>query len=383
MKPISATIRGMKRSGIREILDLASAMPDVIHLEIGQPDFPTPAHITEAAHQAALDGYTQYTPNAGLPSLREAIVRKLRERNGMTASVENVVVTPGSVFAMAASLLALAEPGEEVLVPDPGWPNYEMMLTCQRFVARPYPLCKESGFLPDIAALPELVTPRTKAIIVNSPSNPCGVVLPRETVRELVGFADEHDLYVLSDEIYEDIVFEGEHVSPATFDRDGRVLSVFGFSKSYAMTGWRVGYVMAPQSIAAEIIKLQEAYVSSAPSVSQKAAEAALTGPQDCVWRMAEAYRRRRDAVCDCLREHGLFDYEPTGAFYILIDISRTGLTSREFCLELLSEKQVAVAPGDTFGQVGEGSVRISLAKNDGELAEGIKRVCGHILTRP
>jgi len=380
MKPISTAASAMPRSGIRVILDLAVQIPDAIHLEIGQPDFPTPPHIVEAAHQAMLQGFTKYTPNAGLASLREAIAVKVSRENGIPATAENIVVTTGGMGGLFSSAAAVLDPGDEVLVPDPGYPNYEMMAMLCRARAVRYPLSDlAGGFQPLLDALPGLVTPRTKAIIVNSPSNPTGSVLPAATLAALLEFAQRHDLYLISDECYEKIIFDAPHVSPAALGDDGRVLTAFSFSKTYAMTGWRVGYVVASPELARTMVKLQEATVACASSISQKAAEAALAGPQDCVAAMAQAYARRRDLVIELLRSHGLPTYTPQGAFYFLIDIGRRGVPSEPFARDLLTGQKLAVAPGSTFGPRGDRYIRISTASSEEVLREGVGRLCRFI----
>jgi aspartate aminotransferase/aminotransferase len=272
----------MRRSGIRVILDMALRIPDAIHLEIGQPDFPTPAHIVEAAHQAMRQGFTKYTANAGLLSLREAIAAKARRDNGIQASADDVVVTTGGMGGLFSAAAAVLDPGDEVLAPDPGYPNYEMMATLCHATTVRYPLTgMADGFQPDLDALPALVTPRAKAIIVNSPGNPTGSVISADALAAIVAFAQRHDLFVISDECYEKILFGGAmHVSPAALNGDGRVITVSSFSKTYAMTGWRIGYAIARAPVAATLSKLQEATVACASSVSQKAAEAALAGPR-------------------------------------------------------------------------------------------------------
>src|SRR4051794_22574092 len=274
----------MRRSGIREVLDLASERPGTLHLEIGEPDFPTPPHVVEAAARAAAEGYTKYTSNRGLVSLREAIRAKLAERNGIEATVDRIVVTVGGDNGLFEALLTLVEPGEAVLIPDPGWANYESMALTLHAVPLRYPLDRAREFEPDLEALAELARdPRAKVLLVNSPGNPTGAVWPRATLERVLEIAQEHDLYLLSNEVYEEIVFEGEHFSPATIDAEGRVVTVFSVSKTYAMTGWRLGYVVASPQLAGLIAKVQEPVVSCATAVAQKAAEAALLGPQDCV----------------------------------------------------------------------------------------------------
>ena len=236
----------MPRSGIREVMDLARGRADVLHLEVGEPDFPTPAHIVEAAARGLLDGHTRYTANAGTASLREAIAAKFARVNGFAAEPEQIVVTHGAINALLTGLMVLVEPGEGILVPDPGWPNYQMIATM---------LGAESALIRSIRRRAMSRTsngsrscaarPGAKVLLINSPGNPTGAVWSRETMRRVVEIAREHDLYVLSDEVYEEIVFEGEHVSPAMFDLDGRVVTVSAVSKTYAMTGWRIGYLAA------------------------------------------------------------------------------------------------------------------------------------------
>ena len=376
MQPISPAAKDMPRSGIRVILDLAAQYQDVIHLEIGQPDFPTPAHIVDAAYHAAQQGFTRYTPNAGLPSLREAVAEKVRRDNRLPVTSENVIITTGGMGGLFSAFTALLDPGDEMLIPDPGYPNYEMVAILKRVVPVRYPCDPAQGFQPRLDALPGLVTPRTKALVVNSPSNPTGAVISPDRMAALVDFARRYDLYLISDECYEKIVFDAPHVSPASFDREGRVISVFSFSKSYAMTGWRVGYVVASTELAPIITKLQEATVACTSSVSQKAAEAALSGPQDCIAAMVGAYRRRRDRALEILRRYDLPTYIPQGAFYLLVDIGRGETDSEQFARNLLVNERVAVAPGRTFGPEADHYVRISLATDEEQLSTGLERLC-------
>ncbi|GAC1316479.1 MAG: pyridoxal phosphate-dependent aminotransferase [Chloroflexota bacterium] len=373
----------MRRSGIRELMDLAATIPDVLHLEVGEPDFATPAHIIEAAVAAARAGFTHYTPNAGLPELRATIADVIAPTHGRAVAPEQVVVTSGSVCGLMTSLMALVEPGEEVMIPDPGWPNYEMMVRSIGAEPVRYRLDPADEYVPDLDALARQVGPRTKVILVNSPSNPTGAVFSAATARSLVEFAAAHDLYVLSDEVYEKLVFEATHHSLGQWDADGRVVCVYSFSKTYAMTGWRVGYVVAPPAIANVVTKLQEPVVSCASAVSQKAAEAALTGPQTCVDEMREAYRARRDAALSILAQAGVVSSVPRGAFYILVDASRVALDTYAFAYRVLREQRVAVAPGETFGPAGRGLVRVSLATDQSVLEEGVRRLVETIVGVP
>ena len=368
----------MPRSGIREIMDLAAANPAVLHLEVGEPNFATPRHIVEAAVQAAGDGYTKYTPNRGLPEVRETLAAKLSSRNGFRVGIDDLVVTTGAVNGLMQALLALCDPGDVVLLPDPAWPNYEMMAKVIDAPVQRYKLDPTAGYLPDLEALENRCRefPEAKAIVMNSPANPTGAVFDRASVEGLMEIASRYDLYVVSDECYEDIIFEGEHISPASLDADGRVVSVFSVSKSYAMTGWRIGYAATTSELAALMSKLQETMTSCATAIAQKAAQSAVGGDQSCVAEMREAYRQRRDLAVGILSERDLLVAEPHGAFYVMADITPTGLAGFDFCRRLILERDVAVAPGETFGPSGAGRVRISLATAPEDLEEGVSRFC-------
>lgn len=376
MKPIPRRIAEMRRSGIREVMDLAAGRPDVIHLEVGEPDFATPPHIVEAAARAAAEGYTKYTPNRGLASLRDTICAKLERGNGIRARPDQIVVTAGGVNAIMDTLIALVDPGDGVLLPDPGWPNYEMMAGIVGAEVLRYPLDPARAYEPDLDRLERLAAhPRAKVLVVNSPANPTGAVWRPETIAQVIDLAARHDLWVISDEVYEEIVFEGRHVSPATLDEGGRVVSVFSVSKTYAMTGWRIGYLVAPAPLATLVAKVQEPVISCPTAVAQKAAEAAIGGPQACVALMRDAYRERRDLAVEALRRNGLLASEPHGAFYVLADVARATRDTYALARRLVTEHGLAVAPGETFGPAGSGLVRLSLATDRGKLAEGIRRL--------
>jgi len=379
MKPFARIPSQIQRSGIREIMDLARRMEGVIHLEVGQPDFPTPEHIVEATCRYVRAGHTKYVPNAGLDELREAAARFFERKTGVRTGAENILVTPGAVFSVATAFLALLEPGEEVLLPDPGWPNYRMAATVVHGTPIFYPLPPENQFLPDLDELESLVTPRTKLLLICTPANPSGQVYGPEWMQGFMEFARRHDLYVLSDEIYGDIVFEQGHVSALSYDPDERSLIVSGMSKSYAMTGFRVGFTRARADYVELATKLQEPFVSCGSGFSQLAAVEGLEGSQECVREMREAYQRRRDVALEVLREYGLYHYTPGGAFYLLVDISSTGLDSRAFALRLLEEKKVAVAPGSTFGEMCRNHVRVSIASSEENVREGLRRICALI----
>lgn len=375
MKPLASVPWTLPPQGVRVIMDLAWQDPECIHLEVGEPNFPTPDHIVEAAVEAARTGFHKYTPNAGIAELREAIAQKMRRYNGLDVTAEQVCVHPGAVTGIFTTVMALVDPGDEVLLPALSWPNAEMSVRLLGGTPVPYPLRAEDGFLPDFDRLEQLITPRTKAILVNSPGNPTGAVFDETTVRRIADFCRRHDLWLISDEIYEHIVFDHAHVSPARFAPE-RTITVSGLSKAYAMTGWRIGYTVSPPEVASVIIKLQEPVISSTNSIAQKAAVAALTGPQDCVEAMRNAYRQRRDLAMDVLRRHGLARYTPQGAFYLLVDVSAYSMDSFEAAKAILRETHVAVAPGEAFGAGGAGFVRVSLANREDLLEEGLERIC-------
>ncbi len=379
MKPFAHIPSQIPRSGIREVMDLAWAVEktgEVIHLEVGQPDFETPAHIVEATCRYVRAGHTKYVPNAGVDPLRQAAARYFEKRSGVETSAEQILVTPGAVMSIASAFLALLEPGDEALLPDPGWPNYNMAVSLVHGQAVCYDLRPENNFLPDLEQLDTLVTPRSKLILLCTPSNPTGQVYDKTLMAKLMEFARRHDLWVISDEIYADLVFDEEHTSALNCDVDGRTLIVSGMSKSYAMTGYRVGFTRGPRDYIELATKLQEPLVSCGTGFSQLAAAEALDGPQDCVEEMRQAYHRRRDIAVEVLREYDLYRYSPGGAIYLLIDISASGLNSREFSVRLLEEKRVAVAPGSTFGHTCADHIRISIASSEDNLRRGIGAIC-------
>ncbi len=372
--PVNPAVAGMARSGIREIMDAAWGRPGVIRLEVGEPDFPTPPHIVEAAHVAMLEGHTGYQPSAGIMPLREALATKVRERNGYTVAPQQTIVTQGGVEAIYASLLTLTQPGDEVLLPDPAWPNFLLMARMLNLTAVTYPLDAEAGFLPTLETLEPLVNDRTSVIVVNSPSNPLGSVIDRTRMTELVEFAERHGLWMVSDECYDEIDFDGAFVSPASLSPE-RVVSVYSFSKTYAMTGWRIGYAVAPPEVAPSLAKAQEPLISCVNAPTQYAALAAVTGPQYIVSEMRQAYRERRGVALGVLKGTCLRAFAPQGAFYLWVDVSSTGVPSRELAMRLLEERNVAVAPGSAFGERGEGFLRVSLASSAESISEGLHRL--------
>jgi aspartate aminotransferase len=383
---VNPAAAAMTPSGIREIMNAAWGRPEVLHLEVGEPDFATPAAVVAAAHEAAAAGHTGYTPTAGIPALRSALAEKIRKRNGFSVEPEQIVLGNGGAQAIQASLTALTEPGDGILLPDPAWPNFVMMAALLGLDVAHYPLTPAGGYVPEIADLEQLVTPRTRVLLLNSPSNPLGSVIDRQRMTQLLDFAARHDLWVVSDECYDEITFDGTAVSPAALDADGRVVTVFSFSKTYAMTGWRLGYAAAPREVAEVLVKAQEPLISCINTPAQYAGLAALASPPEVVADMVRAYRQRRDTVVGLLDELGLPAVRPAGAFYAWVDVSAAGLGAREVALRLLAEEGVALAPGTAFGRGGEGFVRLSLAASEETLAEGSRRLArlvGRLAQRP
>jgi aspartate aminotransferase len=376
---ISARATGLPHQAIREVMELAWRRPDAIHLEVGEPGFATPPHIVEAAARAARDGYTKYTPNAGIVPLREALADKVRRVNGYEVSPEQVVVGAGGVQVLHNVLLALTDPGDEILLPDPAWPDFVQMAHLLATTPRYYHQTPQTGFLPTVEELEELVTPRTRVLVVNSPSNPLGAVVPAQRSAELVAFAERRGLWLVSDECYDQITFDGAFASPMRVASSPRIISAYSFSKVYAMTGWRVGYCVAPAEVAAALTRLQEPLISCVNAPTQFGALAALTGPQDVVTEMCDAYRDRRDAAVELLAAAGVPVLRPSGAFYLWVDITRSGRDSRDFAFSLIADRGVAVAPGTAFGVAGEGFVRISMASELEVLLEGARRLVEHV----
>lgn len=374
-REVSAAAHSMPRSGIREIMDIAWGVPDVIHLEVGEPNFPTPDHVVEAAINALHAGATRYTPNAGIFQLREAISAKVRDRNGIEAPPERIVVTSGGVEALYSTMLSLLEKGDGILLPDPGWPNFRMMATLLGAEVQPYSLRAEDEYQPQVEVVERAITDRTKVLLINTPSNPLGTVLSRNRARELYELARRHNLWIVADEVYDELVFEGERFSIGSDDPDERVITVYSFSKTYSMTGWRVGYAVVPESLAETSAKVQEPLISCVNAASQHAAIAALSGPRSVISDMLDSYRLRRDLVIKRLDVAGIPALRPGGAFYVWADISGSGLTARSFARKLVTDDAVAVVPGSAFGDAGDHAVRLSLATDPDDLSVALDRL--------
>jgi len=372
---LGKTLAAMPSSGIRDTFNRIASMPDVINLAPGEPNFPTPPHIVAAASRAIEAGHTKYVSNAGLPELREALCRKLKADNGITVDSDEIVVTHGAMGALYSAFVGLVDPGDEVLLPDPAWPNFTMMATLRSAVIKSYRLTAENGFLPEIDALEALVTPATKLLLINTPLNPIGSVIPRDRMAALIDFAVAHDLWLVCDEAYEALTFTDRFVSAASLHHRDRLIGVYSFSKSYAMTGWRIGYMVVPRDIAPILADLQEAMISCASTPGQWAALAALEGPQDVVAKMREAYSTRRQLALDALKPFGVPAHPPDGAFYLWVDIRGAGVPSQTFANALIETDRVAVVPGLDFGPGGEGYVRVSLAAAPEAIREGLNRL--------
>jgi aspartate/methionine/tyrosine aminotransferase len=367
------------RSGIREIFDLARGVPDLVHFELGEPDFQMPDHVTEASIQALNEGFTKYTPNAGLEELREAISEKLKRENGFDADPQNeIMVTAGAVNALSLSILSTVNQGDEVVIPDPGYVSFAAQVLLAGGVPVYAPLREENDFRLTARDVEKVVNKKTRMIIINSPSNPTGAVELEEDLRGIAQLAIDNDTLVLSDESYERLVYPGsQHYSIAALpEMHDRTISIFSFSKTYAMTGMRVGYMTGAGALIRQMIKLQEHYVSCVNAVAQKAALAALRGSQKCVAEMLAEYTRRRDLLVDGLNETGVMtSRKPAGTFYVFPNTTKTGYDSETIARKLLTEAKVVTVPGVAFGKSGEGYIRLSFATNIDNIREAIGRL--------
>jgi aspartate aminotransferase len=349
----------------------------VIHLEIGEPDFDTPSNISEAAKRAIDEGATHYTPTVGIPQLRQAIAADATARKGFAVSPDRVIVMPGAKPVMFYTMLALIEEGDEVIYPDPGFPIYESMVSYAGGTPVPCPIRQENGFRLDPAELASLVTPRTKLIVINSPANPTGGVSTREDLVQIAAVARDHDLIVLADEIYGRILYEGDFFSIASLPgMVDRTIVLDGFSKTYAMTGWRLGYAIVPEQLVTPFSRLIVNSASCTNAATQWAGVEALTGPQDSVDGMVAEFKIRRDLIVDGLNSiPGIKCLRPSGAFYAFPDISATGLTGAELADKLLYEGGVSALAGTAFGKIGRNHLRFSYATSRANIEEAIKRV--------
>jgi aspartate aminotransferase len=381
MKQIAQRMHSLGTESAFEVLAKAKKLEaqgkHVIHLEIGQPDFPTPPHICAAAFQAMQQGYTGYGPADGLIELRTAIAEHISTTRQIEVEADEVVVTPGAKPIIFFTLLALVDRGDEVIYPDPGFPVYESVINFVGAKPVPLPLREKAEFRFRIDDLRDAISERTKLLIVNSPQNPTGGLLKLEDLEAITHLANQHDFYVLSDEIYSRMIYEGEHHSILSFPgMKERTILLDGFSKTYAMTGWRLGYGVAPKPIAAQIARLTINSNSCTCSFTQMAGVAALAGSQDSVDRMVATFRQRREAIVDGLNDiPGIHCLKPAGAFYVFPNVTQLPLSCDALADYLLQEAGVAVLSGTSFGKFGDGHLRLSYANSLDNIREALRRI--------
>lgn len=382
--PLPAELERFPRSGIRIVMDRAWELGEPItHLEVGEPKFATPEHIVEAFCRAAGSGATKYTPNAGIGPLREACAHKLAAVNDIRVEADQILVTVGAMQGLMCAVMGLTRHGDEILTPSPGWPNYRLLIAIAAGRAVPYELRPEQGYQPDPEQIAALITERTKMIILNSPSNPLGAVLSPEVIDEILAIAHARGIWVLSDECYDQIIFDDQMTSPAARPLGAeQTITVHSFSKTYAMTGFRLGYLSAPRRVTALLTKLQESMVACVSTPTQYAGLAALEGPRSCVSDMVSEYRVRRDLSVDRARALGLEPREPAGAFYLWLELPGVA-DSQAFAEQLLTQHRVAVAPGSTFGELGRPAIRLSLAADRAAIEAGLDAIGSLLAAQP
>ena len=375
--PISERARRLPPSGIRKFFDLIQSMDNVISLGVGEPDFPTPWRIREAAIYALERGLTHYTSNYGLPELRDGIAQYLGERYGVSYSPEDeVLVTVGVSEGLDLAMRAVLDPGDEVIVPEPAYVSYVPCVILAGGVPVPVATVAENGFRVSAAEIESKITARTKALMLNFPNNPTGAVMDRAGLAEVAEVARRRDLLVISDEVYDRLVYDHVHTCFASLPgMRERTILLGGFSKDFAMTGWRVGYAAAPRPVLEAMMKVHQYTMLCAPTPSQAAALEALTLEDEEVEAMVTEYDHRRRLVVKGLNDIGLACFEPRGAFYAFPSIAATGLSSDEFTERLLKQEQVAVVPGSAFGDAGEGYVRCCYAVSKREIDEALDRM--------
>lgn len=374
---LAQRIHDVPPSGIRRFFDIAAQMHDVVSLGIGEPDFVTPDHIRQAAIDSITAGKTAYTSNSGLIELRQAVADHLSAKYGVQYDPEEeILITVGVSEALQQAMLSLINPGDEVIVPEPCFVAYTACVIFAGGVPVTVPTSVDDEFMVDPRAIEAAITPRTKAILIGYPNNPTGAVIDRTRMQTIVDIARAHNLVLLSDEIYDRLVYGVEHVCAAACDgaRDLTVL-MGGFSKAYAMTGWRLGWLAAPADICGAVRKVHQYGIMSAPTAAQYAGLAALLHGEPDVQHMVNEYDQRRQVLVAGLRRIGLPTFEPRGAFYVFPDIRSTGLSSADFCERLLTEEHVAVIPGDVFGPSGAGFVRLCYASSMHNIEMALERI--------
>ena len=374
---VSPLVRSIPPSGIRRFFDIVAEMKGVISLGVGEPDFVTPWHIRESCVHGLQRGYTSYTSNYGLLELRQEITQMIETDYGVSYNPKcEALITVGVSEALDLAMRAILSPGDEVLVPEPCYVSYKACVTLAGGV--PVSVCctREHEFRVTVDQLAAALTPRTKALLIGYPNNPTGAVMPREQLVDIARFAEEHDLIVISDEIYANLTYDGEHTCFSSLPgmRD-RTILLNGFSKAYAMTGWRIGYALGNEDFIAAMTKIHQFTMLCAPITAQIAAIEALKQGRPSRERMVAEYDKRRRLMVEGFRNMGLDCFEPKGAFYVFPSIQNTGLTSLEFAEKLLQAEKVALVPGDAFGACGEGYVRCSYAASSKNLAEALDRI--------
>jgi len=367
------------RSTIRVMFDMAEKYDDLIKFTAGEPDFATPQNVVDAAKKALDAGETHYTPNGGILPLRKAISKKLLRTNKMSYDPEKeIIVTAGGVEALALAMISTLDPGDEVILPDPSYPNYMNQIMMLGAVPKFVQVFEEDSFMYRPEKLEEAITPKTRILILNSPANPTGGVASLKKLEDIARIVVKHDLLVLSDEVYRDLIYDNmEFFSICSLEgmRD-RTVIIDSFSKTYAMTGWRIGYAAGPEEVIGSMTRLQENVVSCVNSATQYAGLEALEGPQDSVKVMLDKYAERRDLVYNGINSiENLSCKKPEGAFYAFVNISKTGLTAQDFAMRLLEEARVVVVPGTGFGKNGEGFVRIAYPTSNENIEEGLRRI--------
>lgn len=373
---LSDTLKDIKPSGIRKFFDLLSDMGDVTALTVGQPDFVTPWHIREAAIQSLERGHTYYTSNSGLPELRSEIARYMNRRFGLDYSAGEVLVTVGGSEAIDVAIRSLVNPGDEVIIPMPSFVCYEPIARMAGAVPVIINTRAENGFKLTADELRQAITPRTKVLVLPYPNNPTGAILERDELEKLAEVLRDTNIAILSDEIYAELTYGKTHVSIASIDgMRERTIIASGFSKAYAMTGWRLGYICAPAAWTRQMTKLHQYAIMCAPTVSQFAAIEALKNGDDDIAEMCAEYNRRRVFIAEGLERIGLPVMIPEGAFYIYPYIGGFGLSSEEFCQRLLMEEKCAIVPGTAFGECGEGYARISYAYSVKHIEEALEKI--------
>ena len=374
---INKNIGELPPSGIRKFFDLASSMQGVISLGVGEPDFITPWHIREAGVYSLEKGHTNYTPNSGLEELRQEITAYLNRRYGLGYDyTREIIVTVGASEAIDIALRVVLEPGDEVIIPEPSFVSYKPCAVMAGGVAKVVNTREAEQFKLMPADLEEAITPRTKVLLLSYPNNPTGAVMNKEELQAVAEVVRKYDLLVITDEIYSELTYNGGHVSIASLPgMQERTILINGFSKAFAMTGWRVGYTAAPADITAAMLKVHQYIIMCASVMSQMAAIEALKNGAGEVERMVEQYDQRRHLIVNGLNQLGLNCFIPKGAFYAFPCIRTTGMTSQEFCAALLQEEKVAVVPGDAFGACGEGYIRCSYAASIQDITEALNRM--------